>query len=173
VCVHHNRKYFGTKEKCTCRASGANNYCGTCNVFQKLRDDVATIMSRDGLFVECTACKNRRVLQDFSCVPAAAASCPITKVLYIGEVTGSSCEEPFSCSARIRTSGTKIGEQCMCLDSDLCRDCSWGVHGHKCTTCKKFTVLLDGKCISQTECYIAGGFPILASSGPRGGVCRT
>jgi hypothetical protein len=170
--VCHKRVFRDNGDRCTCRAVGAQNNCGTCNVFKATSLNAAIIPSKDNRFIECTSCKKRRVLAaGGSCITVPEANCPANKVLYIGEASGSMCEEPFACDSQVRTFGTKVGEACLCLERDVCKNCMWGLDGHKCTMCKKKTVNFHGKCVPQSDCIAAGGVPIMGE-GPKGGICR-
>jgi hypothetical protein len=111
------------------------------------------------------------VLEAGLCILAALVTCPADKVMYSPVKSGSMCETPFACIAGFRTTGTKVDQSCKCVDRGFCRDCDWGLQGHQCTSCKKFSVLHAGKCITQLDCVTKGGMPLLAD-GSRGGICK-
>jgi hypothetical protein len=173
--VCYRRQYQDTGGSCSCNLGASVEYCGTCTLYKspaQMPTIMVTMPTYLGLYRECTSCRKRRVLEAGQCILAALATCSASEVLYSPGPQGSACETPFACGAGVRATGPKIDQTCSCLDKDLCRDCFWGLTGHQCTTCKKFTVLHAGKCITQEACVIEGGLPLL-TDGPRGGVCKT
>jgi hypothetical protein len=152
-----------------------DKYCGVCDLY-KVNNPRTTYIrvlpTAVGLYRKCNTCRKRRVLVDQNfCNLVEEATCPSDQVMYSGVgASGAGCQDPFTCTTGVRTSGPQTGDECGCRNRSVCNACTWALDGYACTRCKKFTVLLDGNCIHADECIALGKTPVVGD-GPKDGVC--
>lgn len=167
--------YAGTSNKCTCNVpaddGGVSSRCKRCNARQQLpKIPGHFVAGAKGTFVECTLCKAPYVMHNGRCVEPSV--CPPSMTQHRVGSMGGRCEQPFTCTGRVRQGGERPGKACRCQHDSLCRACEWaaGSAEQKCTECKRRTLLRNGSCISTIECLGLGLLPVFGK-GPRGGIC--
>jgi len=166
--------YEETGEPCNCNealaAGGVAKTCKRCYAWRVPHPRGIYYINPRGVHTECSACKAPHLMHEGRCV--APAACPPAMARHLVGSMGGRCEAPFACVRGTRVGGDSSGLRCKCADRKLCRDCLWnaGSAVQQCTLCKKYTVLLDGECISVMDCIGMGRVPV--QDGPQGGRCE-
>lgn len=171
-----NSRDSRSKEECNCNVvdSEFKTVKRGCKACGTRRSPVAGrnyLLTAGGEYNECTLCTNFQLLFKGDCI--APSECPATHTKYSWTAAKGTCEMPFTCVGGERFGGDNEGEGCRCIDRDVCADCSWSSaeKSHSCIRCKKNTYLLNGACLSESECVNQGRYMPVKGDGPRGGVC--